>query len=365
MAKNRVFAIHQFNDFSGSPKVLSDALTAINNKEVPVTLFTSQHKGFLSNLSCSKVILPYFRFNNKFLVLLFYSINQLMLFFLLGYHLIIAKRNGETPKVLVNTIMPFSAILVSRLLSIPVYNYIHEVSVKPFILFRFLRLISTRFSVHIICVSEFMVNELGISDYNNVTVIPNSVGLDWLDKNIIYTVESKFDAPQALMVGSLKKFKGVDSYIKLAKENPNIQFKIALNCSEGEFLEFEAKYRSSNFLPYLRPKNIKNLYASSLFIFNLSKPELCVETFGLTLIEGMSYGCVPIGPQVGGPAEIIDCSVGLKADYRDLHTICDFIKHLSEQSNNFQSYYSNCLKRSENYSFENYSIRLCKVIGIK
>lgn len=364
MATQRIFAIHQFNDFSGSPKVLSDALTSLNNAEVPVTLFTSQHEGLLSNLDCSKIIVPYFRSNNKFLVLLFYSINQLMLFFMLGYHLITAKRNGEIPKVLVNTIMPFSAVLASRLLSIPVYSYIHEVSVKPLILFRFLRFISVKFSSYIICVSEFMVSELDISDFSNVVIIPNSVGLDWLDEKLTYTIESKLSTPQVLMVSSLKKFKGVDSYIKLARENPNMHFKMAVNCNDKEFKDFDATHKLPNFQPYLRPNNLKSLYASSLFILNLSKPELCVETFGLTLIEGMSYGCVPIGPEVGGPAEIIHSGVGLKVDYKCLNIISEFIKNLSENPDLYRSYYLKCLERSENYSFESYSVRFCKVMGV-
>ena len=38
---------------------------------------------------------------------------------------------------------------------------------------------------------------------------------------------------------------------------------------------------------------------------NLSDPELCIETFGLTIIEGMAYGLPAIVPNVGGPTEIV------------------------------------------------------------
>lgn len=55
------------------------------------------------------------------------------------------------------------------------------------------------------------------------------------------------------------------------------------------------------FLPF--NPNVRGLYESLDVIVNAStKP----EPFGMTLIEGMSRGCVAVAPDVGGPVEILD-----------------------------------------------------------
>lgn len=360
----RIFAVHQYNDFSGSPKVLSDALTALTDKGSNITLLTSLHEGFLSKIKCKKIFIPYLRFNYKLLILLSYFFNQFLLFFILGFQLVLSKYRGEQPIVLVNTVMPFSAVIVAKILSVPSYCYIHEVSVKPKILFSFLRFICVRFSTHMICVSKFMISELKISKYSNVTVISNSVGAHWLESHLFNTAEKKLENPQVLMVTSLKVFKGIEKYIQLSKLNPHIRFAIALNCETSEFLDFESEYKSSNFIPYHRPSTLKQLYASSMCILNLSDQELCVETFGLTLVEGMCYGCVPIGPLVGGPSEIINNDIGLKVNPNDLDVLSYFIQKLTDNPLLFEGYYDRCLIESKKYMFDNYRSKFCKCIGV-
>ena len=41
-------------------------------------------------------------------------------------------------------------------------------------------------------------------------------------------------------------------------------------------------------------------------MLNLSNPFLCVETFGMTILEAMAYGVPSIAPNIGGPIELIE-----------------------------------------------------------
>ena len=59
-------------------------------------------------------------------------------------------------------------------------------------------------------------------------------------------------------------------------------------------------------------------YAEASAVLNLSRVDLWVETFGLTLLEAMWFGVPVIVPPVGGPAELVSDGVqGFLVDSRD------------------------------------------------
>ena len=62
---------------------------------------------------------------------------------------------------------------------------------------------------------------------------------------------------------------------------------------------------------------------------NLSHPEKWVETFGMTLLEGMEYGIPVISPTVGGCTELVQHGVnGFQLDQRETATIIEHINRL-------------------------------------
>lgn len=354
MKKEKIFVVHLYNDFSGSPKVLRDAILCLTETGHSVHLFTSKHKGFLSNIPCSRTLVHYSRFEYKALILLSYIFNQILLFFILGYQLSISKIKREKVSVLINTVMPVSGILVCKLLSVPITTYMHEVSVNPPVLFDFLKLIVVKCSDRILCVSNFMVEYLNLQNNNKIRIISNSLGKESLNKNYTLDLKYKFNRRTALFVGSLKDFKGIFEFLELARMNPNVNFVAAFNCEVDEYEKFIKVAHPKNFKSYRRPRDLGKLYSDAMFIMNLSDPKRCKETFGLTLIEGLSFGCIAIAPPVGGPAEIVTHDVGLIASSHELKKISEFLDEIVNSRSLFDEYSKSAMLLSEKYSFEEY-----------
>ncbi len=67
--------------------------------------------------------------------------------------------------------------------------------------------------------------------------------------------------------------------------------------------------RSDDVVPY---------FNAATLVLNLSRPELFIETFGLTALEAMTAGLPVIVPPVGGIAEMVEDGVnGYHVDSRD------------------------------------------------
>ena len=73
-----------------------------------------------------------------------------------------------------------------------------------------------------------------------------------------------------------------------------------------------------NLIIYSSQENLHPFYQWSDVILNLSHPDRWIETFGLTIIEGMAYGLPAIVPPIGGILEVIEVGItGYAADSRD------------------------------------------------
>jgi glycosyltransferase involved in cell wall biosynthesis len=161
------------------------------------------------------------------------------------------------------------------------------------------------------------------------TVIYNGLRSDFSNKEPIDRLK-KFNGKSIFFAGSLKAYKGTAQLIDLARELPFCQFKAALNCDKEELgLFIQNNLIPSNLELVNRPDNIQELYLNSFLVINLSLPDECVETFGLSLLEGMFYGTPVIAPPVGGPVEFVNNENGLLADSRNTKILCEFINSLA------------------------------------
>jgi len=139
-------------------------------------------------------------------------------------------------------------------------------------------------------------------------------------KNVLYNVLEKDFVNKAqqnlnkeknskivLMICSLKAYKGVNEFLKLAQINPKFTFKLVVNANQNEIDEyFKNETLPSNLIIYPTQKDTHQFYQEASILLNLSDVNLWVETFGLTILEGMAYGLPAIVPPVGGVVELIE-----------------------------------------------------------
>lgn len=309
---NTVYAFHLLNDLSGSPKVLSQLLKAWTNKGMKVHLYTSLHqKGFLSDIPGVIYHHAWYRFSpNPWLRLVTYTLSQLMLFVRL---LFVLKKNDA---VYVNTVLPFGAALAGRVRSCRVLYHIHESTVNPPVLKWFLfRNVATTAS-GIINVSEFVQQAHGIK------TVPNYLVYNAIEDKFVQEALPK--TPSALprnilMVCSLKVYKGLYEFINLASACPQYSFRLVLNATQADIDSFFSGTKlPPNIEIFAAQTNLHPFYQWADLILNLSRPDGWVETFGLTIIEGMVYGLPAIVPPVGGILEVIeDGETGFAVDSRN------------------------------------------------
>ena len=115
------------------------------------------------------------------------------------------------------------------------------------------------------------------------------------------------------MIASLRAYKGINEFVKIAQKclkNRGLRFILILNANQTEINEFFKNFIiPHNTLILPTQQNLHQHYEKASLLLNLSRVDQWVETFGLTIIEAMSYGIPVIVPPVGGPSEIVDDNV--------------------------------------------------------
>lgn len=329
MANNvDLYYVHLFNDFSGSPRVLRDAIESQVNDSSNTYVFTSKHNGFLDNVNAQRVNCFYARSTNRYIQLFYFLLSQITLFTQLFAYLLSGFIKGHKSTVVINTMLPFGAGLASKLMRAKVVYYVHETYIKPELLKQFLRFFIEHCATHVIFVSKYLQSAESFLKPTQ-SVIYNGLRSDF---SLITEVDEdlKFSGKQLFFAGSLKLYKGVDQLLQLAELLPEFKVMAAINCEVEELNEFFSERNVPDNVAFVaRPANIQDYFASSFVVLNLSLPDSVVETFGLSLIEGMAFGSPAVAPLVGGPVEFVNKENGLLVDSRETEKIVEFIRYLN------------------------------------
>ncbi|WP_107038037.1 glycosyltransferase family 4 protein [Brumimicrobium mesophilum] len=338
----RILAFHLLNDRSGSPKVLSQILKAWAHENKEIILYTSAHEnGFLSDIKGIQQKNAWYKFSsNPWIRLVYYSLSQIILFLRL---LFVIKKSDI---VYVNTVLPFGAALAGKIKGAKIIYHVHESTVNPAILKWFLFKIVALTATEIINVSQYVESAHNIKSTNN-HLIYNAIDESFLAERKEKVIN---DNPKnILMVCSLKAYKGVFEFINLAKDNPQFKFRLVLNASQPDIDSFfEDHTLTENLSLYSTQKNLHPFFQWADLIVNLSRPDRWIETFGLTIIEGMAYGLPSIVPPVGGILEVIqDRKSGYKVDSRNRIELNAKIKMLMENKFVYKEFSQEATKRLE------------------
>ncbi|MEL7533936.1 MAG: glycosyltransferase family 4 protein [Bacteroidota bacterium] len=300
-ATGTIVAAHLLNNFTGSPQVLAHALNALEEAGREVHLYTSKGPGFLDEVTTSQRFHHAYRWSaNKYIRLIRFFTSQIMLFFrLLQYW-----RKPVT--IYANTILAFGAAVAGKLMGKRVVYHVHETAFQPAIFSKFLVGVMKATADKIIFVSEFLKDFHQIEDLDE-QVIYNALSTDFVAQANAHSAPQKKDEFEVMMACSLKKEKGIFEYLALAEKMPALKFKLIISQTEAEikrFLGDRIVPQNVNLLGL--QSNMHPHYASADLLLNLSHPDGWIETFGMTIIEGMTYGLPAIVPPIGAPVELVE-----------------------------------------------------------
>ena len=298
----KVFAFHLLNDYSGSPKVLSQLVKGWDENSLDVEICTSfQNDGFLSRvpLWITRRNVWYRFYENRILRLWALTMSQLLL--MLRFFFLVKKEDV----IYVNTVLPFGAALLGKLKGCRVIYHIHETTMKPVILKKFLFGIVKVTANDVVYVSKYLANQEPVQGCKSHTLY-NAIPDEFVEKSQ-HTPRDKTMPQNVLMVCSLKVYKGVFEFIKVAKQLKQYRFRLVINAPLKDIEKFfKGVELPENLELFPTQRNVIPHYIWADLIMNLSHPESWVETFGLTIIEGMAFGIPAIVPPVGGITEIVD-----------------------------------------------------------
>jgi glycosyltransferase involved in cell wall biosynthesis len=348
------YFVHLYNDFSGSPRVLREMISTVSSEK---HLITSDGEGVLSDIDGVEYhLFRYIPNSNKFVKLYQFVVANIIIFHML-YRLLKANKAQEQ-HVIVNTMLPFGAMFAARIMKVRTTVYIHETSIKPILLKKFLRFCINKCASETIFVSNYLFETEKLENITNQYVIYNPLSNSLITPIDELDIDAKYHGRNVLFLSSLVPYKGLDDFLAIAKmaivKSQDINFHMVLNCSVTQFNSFlKEREIPRNVTMYNRPKNLRGLYQMSSFVLNLSTPEW-IETFGLTLVEGMANGAIPIGPVTGGPAEIIKSAFGYTISHDRHDEILNKIITLLNDRENFYAFSRNARDASERYFFEQY-----------
>ncbi|MCH1931714.1 glycosyltransferase family 4 protein [Shewanella sp. A25] len=350
-----LYFVHLLNDYSGSPRVLRDAIDAVSDDGThQLHIISSSGSGFLSGTNAIYHKVPYHPHRNKYIQLARYLFSQVILFFLLSCLLIKSRIAGSKSIVLVNTLLPFGGHFAAKLFANKDIAYLHETHLRPKLLLLFLTKVVSLCADKTLFVSHYVKNQLDLR-HHHMRVLYNGLRSDFI--GIKSESLLKFNSRQVLFVGSLKAYKGIFKFVELAAKMPEFKFNAVLNASVDDFSTFESYIQEkgiSNLHVFRNPTNLAQFFSEAFVVLNLSDPQQWVETFGLTLLEGMSFGTPVIAPPYGGPLELVDENVGKLIEPDALDEICGYIQELSKSYKVWLFLSQNSLMRAQNFSSEKY-----------
>lgn len=253
----------------------------------------------------------------------------------------------------INTILPVGPALIGKITGKRVVYHYHENAFIKSVFYRSLAKAMEKLADSIICVSQYQATFLKRKD--NVTVVPNSLSTDFVGR-LKPDPEKAFERKNVLMISSLKEYKGVEEFIKLAEMLGEYRFTIVLNANSTDIFKWIKDKNikiPANCRIHPRNNDVAAFYNDASLVLNLSNSDLFVETFGMTVLEAMSNALPVIVPKVGGVAEMVkDGFNGYKLNVAQLPEIANKIDCILSNRTLYNSLAQNALSFSGNYSQE-------------
>lgn len=322
---NRILYVHPYNNYTGSTKVMADILKAKYKDLTKVTVITeTSQDGFLSGLGLNIISVPIIKHNGRAVPV----VSQIVWLFVGFFKVLFYCGNFDC--VYINTILPGFAAIAARLRGKEVTYHIHEKWIVPNYKSQFGEFILNKTKAHHIFVSRYLQEQYPKIYSESDEICYNKLGTDYLNNVEVQPLENH-TRNRVVMLSSLNKFKGIDKLLEVADLLPDFEFTMVISSPKDMVEDYFKNRIPYNVTIISRQNNVHPYYRNADFVMNLSDPAICVETFGLTIIEGMAYGLPAIVPKVGGPAEIVLNGInGYTVDVTNASEIASTLKKCSD-----------------------------------
>lgn len=343
MKMKRVLYVHPYNNYTGSTKVIADILRAKYDDLSKVTVMTDlSQEGFLTGLGLHLINIPILKYNKRAIPVL-----SPIVWIVLGFfEVLFIGRKYDT--IYINTILPGFAAIAAKCMGKDIIYHIHEKWKKPNYKSKFGEYVLNKVKAHHIFVSKYLQMQYPSIFSKNDEICYNKLGKEYLNKVEIVPLE-EHNRNRVIMLASLNKMKGIDTFIEVAKLMPNYYFTLIISSSMDMIQSYFKGNIPSNVELLPKQREIHYWMKKSDFVLNLTNPKMCIETFGMTIIEGMAYGLPAIVPNVGGPAEII--KDGINGYCIDVTNADEIVKTLQKCSSfiEYSHLYNNALLEVEKF----------------
>jgi len=345
------------NDYSGAPLVLAEVVEGLRDRGYKIDLHTTggKGKGFLSDIK--DVDAHYFRIKwrqcKRFGVVFLFLFQFVFFFRLLAYW-------RKDVVFYVNTLWPFAAGLAGRFMGKKVIYHLHETSVKPLWLKRFLFKVLDKSASDVIYVSNYLKQKDPVKQ-TTPHVIYNTLAPDFTE--FIKPVD-KGDAFRVVMLCSLNEYKGILEFVQLAARLSDLRFDLVVSASEEELNAYFKNVRfTENMSLYPTQTDVHSFYSKASLVINLSHPDKWIETFGLTILEAMYYGIPAIVPPHGGISELVkDGYNGYRISVKDLDSITATIFKLYEDEKLYRELSNNAREMATKFNYTRMISKISEVI---
>ncbi|MFA6830842.1 MAG: glycosyltransferase family 4 protein [Bacteroidaceae bacterium] len=345
MKKKRILFVHNQNDFTGSTKVLSDVLKYQYNDAEKYVLTMNASEGFLSYISDIHIVkIAFPKLFGKTIPMLSSAIS------LVSRIVFIIKLIPTVDFIYINTISPYYAAITARFFNKELFWHIHEKAVVKTKLNTFKEFVQKHTDAHFIFVSQYVRDKYVLSKKSTCEIQYNMLYPEFTDRVIIRPIQER-KPKNIIMVCSYARMKGIYTFVDIARKLSQYNFNLVLSVSEEDVNDFIKEVNPPlNCKVYPKQSRIWEMYALNDLILNLSNPFFGVETFGMTIIEGMAYGLPAVVPNVGGPLEIVDGRNGLAVDTTSCESISSAILEIMEP-HNYYTYAKNALESVQRFYY--------------
>tara|TARA_R110002049_G_scaffold177184_1_gene344271 strand:+ start:3617 stop:4636 length:1020 start_codon:yes stop_codon:yes gene_type:complete len=324
----------------------------------------SQGRGVLEEAGVLTRRYWYRRSRYRIMTLFTYFVSQIALYRALSQ----AREIPADAIVFVNTLLPFGAMLWGRRTGRRVIVHVHEVSITPAPLRRLLTACAARCSDRLLYVSNDHFARLRIAG-PAAEILFNPVNPVFRD-----AARGEQYAPrrtgtfEVLMLASLREYKGVGEFMALARSlryRDDIRFTLVLNAEMSEVAALKCRYPDvDNVALHPRTDTPGTFYTQADLVLNLARTDQWIETFGLTLVEAMTFGVPVIAPPVGGPAEIVSHGKeGYCIDSRDSAALQAAVLELADKPARAMAMSKAARIRASEFTFDAYAAKLRQMLA--